>query len=322
MSFLRRFAPPQVLLAAAVPFVGYALAFAYERGYTGRYGIPTWMTRVTAIQAVVASAAAALLVLVTPLVARAFARVASQWIARVILAPVAALAVAVWAYSETQWVTGRHLIIPVALIATFGGYAALRIYHAIVAPVLGQGGSWLNRIKNNALRGEAQPIAALAWLGHRVRWTLAVIVVALFGAYWVGNYQSRHERQFLVASSAPTCVAVRKSADGIVCAITDLTRRRVLPKLRVLPPQAKENLTVATLSPLRSPLDADHKLFTRSRPAGTTGTVYSPREDAPVVQAGRPASTAKKPATTAKKPTATRTTTKRSTTTKKTSRRR
>src|SRR3712207_2159764 len=101
MSLLRRFAPPQILLAASVPFVGYALAFAYERGYTGRYGVPTWMTRVSLMQAVIASAAAALLVAVTPLIARGFARVSSQWVARIVLAPTAALGVAFWAYSET-----------------------------------------------------------------------------------------------------------------------------------------------------------------------------------------------------------------------------
>jgi len=323
MSLLRRFAPPQILLAAAVPLVGYVLAFAYERGYTGRYGIPTYLTRVTLIQALIASAAAALLVAITPALARALSRVASQWIARVVLAPAAALAVAAWAYSETQWVMGKHLVIPVALIAVFGGYAALRSYRSIVRPLTAQGGSWVDRLRSSAMRSEPRPIAALAWMGHRMRWTLAVLVVALFGAYWVGNYQSRHQRSFLVASSAPTCVAVRKTSDGIICAITDLTRRRVLPRLRVLPPQAKENLTVATLSPLRSPLDADRKLFAAPRPSGTTGTVYSPREDAPVVQAGRPTPTTKKPATVAKRPTTTKksTTTKRTATTRKTTRR-
>jgi hypothetical protein len=320
MSFLRRFAPPQVLLAAAIPFLGYTLAFVYERGYTGRYGIPTWMTRVTLMQAVIASAAAALLVAGTPVVARGLSRVASQWVARVVLAPAAAIAVALWAYSETQWVMGAHLVIPSVLIAVFGGYAALRIHRTVIAPVLQQGGSWVDRVKDNAMSQEPRSIAALAWMGHRVRWTLAVVVVALFGAYWIGNYQSRKERRFLVASSAPTCIAVRKSSDGIICAITDLTARRVLPRLRVLPPQAKENLTVAILSPLRSPFDADRKLFTRPRTGRTTGTVYSPREEAPVTQAGRPAATAKKPTTTAKRPTTTArkgTTTKRTATTKR-----
>jgi hypothetical protein len=313
MSLLRRFAPPHILLAAAIPVLGYVLAFVYERGYTGRYGIPTWMTRVTLMQALVASAAAALLVGLAPFAARGFARVASQWVARVVLAPAAAIAVALWAYSETQWVMGAHLVIPAALIAGFGGYAALRIYRSVVAPLMRQGGSWAERLKSNAMRQEPRPIAALAWMGHRVRWTLALAVVATFAAYWVGNYQSRNERRFLVTSSAPTCVAVRKTADGIICAITDLTGRRVLPRLRVLPPQAKENLTVATLSPLRSPLDADRKLFTAARTGRTTGTVYSPREDAPVMQAGRPATTAKKPTTTARKTT----TAKKGTTTKK-----
>lgn len=325
MSFLRRFAPPQVIVAAAIPLIGYTLAFAYERGYTGRYGIPAWMTRVTLMQAVLASVAAALLVAVTPFIARGLTRVTSQWIARVVLAPAAAIAVALWAYSETQWVMGQHLIIPVALIVAFGGYAALRIYRSVIAPLMRQGGSWVERLKNNAMRHEPQSIAALAWIGYRVRWTLAVVVIAIYGAYWFGNYQSRHERRFLVASSAPTCVAVRKNPDGIICAITDLTQRRVLPRLRVLPPQSRENLTVATLSPLRSPLDADRKLFTRARTGRTTGTVYSPREEAPVTQAGRPTTTAKRPTTTAKKGTTTKrtaTTTKRTTTTKKATTRR
>jgi hypothetical protein len=314
MSFLRRIAPPHVLLVAAVPFLGYALAFAYERGYSGRYGVPTWMTRVTLMQALIASVAAALLVAVTPVVARAFSRAASNWIARIVLAPGAALAVAVWAASETEWVMGRHLIIPVALIGVFGGFAAMRIYHSMVKPLMSEGGSWAERLKMNALRGgEPRGIAALGWIGHRARWTLAVVVVALVGAHWFGNYKSRSQRSFLVSSSSPTCVAVRRTADGILCAMTDLTRRRVLPRLRVLPPQAKENLTIATLSPLRSPFDADRKLF-RPRPTGTTGTVYSPREEPPVAQAGKPRTptTAKRPTTTAKR---------RTTTTKKTTRR-
>jgi hypothetical protein len=319
MSLLRRFAPPQILLAAAVPFVGYALAFMYERGYTGRYGIPAWMTRVSLMQAVIASAAAALLVAVTPWIARAFGRVSSQWVARIVLAPAAALAVAVWAYSETVWVRGKHVVIPVALIALFGGFAALRIYRSIVAPLMAQGGSWAQRLQANALRGDSRPIGALAWLGHRTRWTLALLVVALFGAHWVGAYQSRHERRFLVTSTAPTCVAVRRNPDGIICAIADLTRRRVTPRLRVLPPQAKEQLTVANLSPLRSPFDADRKLFAPPRAGGTSGTVYSPRDEAPVTQAGRPAATTKKAATTTKKAATTtrRTTTKKPTTTTK-----
>jgi hypothetical protein len=312
MSFLHRFAPPQVILAASIPFVGYALAFMYERGYTGRYGIPTWMTRDTPMQALVASVIAAALVAATPFIARTFSRLTSQWILRLVLAPLAALAVAVWAASETQWVMGPHLLIPVALIAGFGGFAALRIHRSIVTPLLGNnGGAWMERLRGHALRSEPRAMPAFAWLGHRVRWTLAILVVALFSAHWVGNYKSRNERSFLVSSSAPTCVAVRKNADGLICAITDLTRRRVLPQLRVMPPAAaaKEKLTVANLSPLRSPLDADRKLFAAPRPAGTMGTVYTGRRDAPVTQAGQP-----RAVTAAKKPTAT----KKATTKKKT----
>ena len=174
----------------------------------------------------------------------------------------------------------------------------------------------MDRLKGNALRSEPQAIPVLAWMGHRVRWTLAVLVVALLGANWYGNYASRNQRSFLVSSSAPTCVAVRKNADGIICAIADVTRRRVLPQLRIMPPAAasKEKLTLATLPTLRSPLDADHKLFAPPRPSATTGTVYSTREPE-VTQAGkpRPATTAKKPV--AKKPTARKTTTKKATTT-------
>src|SRR5687768_454572 len=309
MSFLRRIAPPQIILAASIPFVGYALAFMYERGYTGRYGVPTWMTRVTLIQAVIASVAAALLVALTPAIARTLSRVTSQWLVSIVVAPLAALAVAIWAASETQWVMGRHLLIPVALIAVFGGFAAMRIHRSIVTPLLGRnGGSWMERLRGNSMRGNGSPpIAALGWVGHRARWTLAVLVVALFGAHWYGNYRSRNERSFLVSSSTPTCVAIRKNADGIICAITDVTRRRVLPQLRVMPPAAasKEKLTVATLPTLRSPFDADRKLFAAARPAGTTGTVYVNRTEQPqVTQAGKPraATIAKRP-TTAKKAT-------------------
>ncbi|MFN2564761.1 MAG: hypothetical protein ABR499_07095 [Gemmatimonadaceae bacterium] len=315
MSFLRRFAPPHVLLAAAIPFVGYALAFAYERGYTGRYGLPPRMIHVTLAQAVIASVAAAILVAVTPFVARGFSRIASRWIARIVLAPAAAIAVALWAYSETRWVMGPHLLIPVALIGGFGGFAALRIYRSIVAPLMGQGGSWVDRLKGNALRGgEPRPIAALAWMGHRTRWTLALLVVALFGAHWYGNYRSRNQRDFLVSSTGPTCVVVERTAEGVICALADVTRRRVLPRLRLIAPKGKERLSLATLPTLSSPFDSDRKLFAPPRPSGTTGTVYSGRQDAPVTQAGRPA--AKKATTAKKKPTAT--TKRRTTTTKKT----
>ncbi len=327
MSFLRRIAPPQIIVAASIPFLGYALAFMYERGYTGRFGIPTWMTRVTLIQALIASVAAAVLVAATPVIARTLSRAASQWLVSLVLAPLAALAVAYWAASETQWVMGKHLVIPVALIGIFGGFAALRIHRSIVLPIIGKhGGTAMERLKASAVRGNgSQPIAALAWMGHRMRWTLAVLAVALFGAHWIGNYQSRNQRSFLVSSSAPTCVAIRKNADGIVCAITDMTRRAVLPQLRVMPPAAaaKEKLTLANLPTLRSPLDADRKLFAPPRRGGTTGTVYVNRE-APVTQAGKPRpAPVKRAATTAKKPTAKRTaTTAKKTATKKTTTRR
>jgi hypothetical protein len=322
MSFLRRFAPPQVILAASIPFVGYALAFMYERGYIGRYGVPMWMTRVSLMQSLVASIAAAALVALTPFIARGFSRAASQWILRIVLAPLAALAVAIWAASETQWVMGTHLLIPVLLIGVFGGFAAMRVHRSIIIPLTGNDGRpWIDRLKGNAMRSQSHGIPWPAWMGHRVRWTLAVLVVALFGANWYGNYKSRHERNFLVSSSSPTCVAIRRNADGIICAITDLTRRRVLPQLRVLAPAAaaKEKLTVATLSALRSPLDADRKLFAPSRPSATTGTVYEARREPEVTQAGRPraATTAKKPATTKKATTAK----KRTTTTKTATRR-
>jgi hypothetical protein len=326
MSLLRRFAAPQIVLAASIPFLGYALAFMYERGYTGRFGVPMWMTRVTLIQALIASVAAAALVGLTPTIARTVSRVASQWMLRIVLAPVAALAVAIWAASETQWVMGTHLLIPVVLIAAFGGFAARRIHGSIITPLRGNNGQpWMERLKGRAMRSEPQAIPGLAWMGLRARWTAAVLVLALFGAHWYGNYRSRHERNFLVSSSAPTCVAIRKNADGIICAITDVTRRRVLPQLRIMAPAAaaKEKLTLATLPTLRSPLDADHKLFARRRGLGTTGTVYSLREPQ-VVQAGtaRPATTAKAAPTakktTAKKPTAKKPTTKKKTTAKKT----
>ena len=316
MSFLRRFAPPQVILAASIPFLGYALAFMYERGYTGRFGVPMWMTHVSLMQALIASIAAAVLVAATPTIARTLSRVASQWILRIVLAPLAALAVAIWAASETQWVVGAHLLIPVLLIAVFGGFAAMRIHSSIITPLRGNNGQpWMDRLRGSALRSEPQGIPALAWMGHRARWTVALLVIALFGANWYGNYSSRHQHTFLVSSSAPTCVAIRKNADGIICAITDVARRRVLPQLRVMAPAAasKEKLTLATLPTLRSPLDADHKLFAPRRASTTTGTVYSAREPQ-VTQAGnpRPVTTVKKP--TVKKPTAKRPTARKTTT--------
>jgi hypothetical protein len=323
MSFLRRFAPPQIILAASIPFVGYALAFMYERGYTGRYGVPTWMTRVSLMQTLIASIAAAALVAATPYIARAVSRATSQWLVSIVLAPLAALAVAIWAASETQWVMGRHLLIPVALIAVFGGFAAMRIHRTIIVPLtVNNGLSWQERLRAHSMHGNgAPPIAALAWLGHRARWTLAILIVALFGAHWYGNYASRNQRSFLVSSSAPTCVAIRKSADGIICAITDLAQRRVLPQIRVMPPAAasKEKLRLATLPTLRSPLDAERKLFRAPRTMGTPGTVYENRPETQVVQAGKPraATVAKKPAP-PKKPAPT---TKRTTTKKKTTRR-
>ena len=316
MSLLRRLAPPQVILAASIPFIGYALAFMYERGYVGRYGIPASWTRVTLMQTLIASVAVAALVALTPHIARAFSRVASQWTLRIVLAPLAGLAVAFWAFSETQWVVGRHLVIPVLLIAVFGGFAALRIHQSIVTPLLGKSGApWMDRLKAHALRSQPQDLPGLAWIGHRVRWTLALLVIALFGAHWYGNHRSRSQRDFLVSSSGPTCVAVRKNSDGIICAIADVGRRRVLPQIRVLPPATAEKLTVATLPALRSPLDADRRLFAPPRPAPTGGTVYAGRRDAPVTQAGRP-----RPATSATKPAAKKTTAaaKKSTTKKKT----
>jgi hypothetical protein len=131
----------------------------------------------------------------------------------------------------------------------------------------------------------------LGWLSARVRWTLAVLVVGVLGAHWYGNYRSRHQREFLVSSSAPTCVAVRQYSDRIVCAVADLTRRRVLPRLRLLPASdTKENLTVASLSPLRTPGDvaSERKLFAPPRPSMTMTTVYATHSDPEVTQAGTP----------------------------------
>jgi hypothetical protein len=82
---------------------------------------------------------------------------------------------------------------------------------------------------------------------------------------------------------------------------------------------AKEKLTLATLPTLRSPLDADHKLFAPPRASTTTGTVYSAREPQ-ATQAGKPraAPTTKKPTAVAKKPATTkRTTTRKATTTRR-----
>jgi biotin transport system permease protein len=77
---------------------------------------------------------------------------------------------------------GRHLLIPVTLIAVFGGFAAMRIHQSIVTPLLGKhGGSWTEKLKASAMRGGDSPtMPGLAWMGHRLRWTLAVLVVALF----------------------------------------------------------------------------------------------------------------------------------------------
>jgi hypothetical protein len=321
MSLLRRFSLTQILLAASVPILGYGLAFAYERGYTGRYGVPLWMTRVSLLQAVLASVTVAVLMAVTPLIARVLTDLASRWIARLVLAPAVGLAVALWAASETVWRMGRHLIIPVLLIAIFGGFAVHRIYHTIVRPLLGQGGSWLERLKRNALQvAPPRHPAALGWLSMRVRWTLAVLIVGILGAHWYGNYRSRHQRDFLVSSSAPTCVAVRQYSDRIVCAVADLTRRRVLPRLRLLPASdTKENLTVASLSPLRTPGDvaSERKLFAPARPSVTTTTVYATHADPEVTQAGTP--TASKHAAAAKHATSGKhhTTAKTSTSSKK-----
>jgi hypothetical protein len=110
---------------------------------------------------------------------------------------------------------------------------------------------------------------------------------------------------------------VRQYSDRIVCAVADLTRRRVLPRLRLLPvSDTKENLTVASLSPLRTPGDmaSERKLFAPPRPSLTTTTVYATHSDPEVKQAGAP-TPSKHPAG-AKRTTST----KRHTTTKKSAR--
>lgn len=267
-SLLERYGLSESLALAAVPFAGYLTAYAYERGYLGRFGVPAWLvqvgiTHILALTAVIGGVCLAWINVLSSLPRR-------RWM------PVgAALLGPAW------WLAMAYVFLARALIED-GSSARLARWFALASVALGLWSlvrdvarpilrhrdlpSWSERLQRrigrdveisrqsaleNLLDGEA-PERRL-FIG-----SMALVAISLLPmvAFFTGQTRGALQARFWVAPE-PSCVALRSYDALTVCVGLDSAGRRITRALYLLPANERGGrLESRHLGILRNPNDS------------------------------------------------------------------
>jgi hypothetical protein len=267
------------IVLAVLPVIGYALATAYEYGYLRRYRIPIWIIRPELTYVLIATGALGGLALNMHNMLRGVPRRPWAVLLYLTLLPALMWYLAYEAIRETEWVWGAHLFTPVLFLVVFVALGIALTYSNLIKPIRANRDldSWWDRWRKkeqteiqdntNNMAGEffSGEIGAKRFYLFRAGFLIYVIV---FISKWQGANNSLNQREFLLSSSQPTCVALRRYADNVLCVSVDTLHKRVIDEFRLIPTSdSREMFHIVMLGTLRTSYDsaADTK-FWSSRP--------------------------------------------------------
>ena len=271
---------PRSLVVVAMPLAGYALAFAFETGFLGWFGVPPWLIHIDLGQALTAGMSLGALVVTLHWVVRLLGN--RPWAALLFLgvAPFGFGAFAIAFAAATQWTWGRHLLVPVTAITLLGALTLISGYFMLVEPLREhrEMSSWWDRWARKASAEVARPATNVfdAFVDRDSSGQRARAYAALIG-FWAllliaelhGARRAAAQRSFLVSNSAPACAAIRRYGEDFLCVLVDTASKRILPGLRIVPANGtteqwhyylsrsvlarREDLAPKFYSPVRSP---------------------------------------------------------------------
>ena len=226
-------------LLAASPVLAYGLAYAYEAGYLGRFGLPLWLVSLNLDRVLLVTGA----VLVTLIPAYLFLTLlpsTSAWI--VLLQRVWPLALLLWLMVES--IRAEALVLAVIVFV----WLILATKARLIDPIRRhtEVSGKLKRLTVAALRDISGPPdnaveGALRFVdpSGRVLMVVSVSIVfltlSLTGAYLIGGRHASSEREFLVRRGDTTIVVVRRYGDFLVAMGVDTTKNLVQRRVVLLP---------------------------------------------------------------------------------------
>ncbi len=243
----------EAILLAISPVVAYVVAFAFESGYAEGFGYPTWVIEIQPANVAIAWAGMAtglvslwgLSIVMATVIPMRLARVVFTWPVFAVSAPLLVVWMAWWMAEAIPSIIAAWLATGVT--ALFGCFAFLiaRIWHrrylatdpsllplerwALAAKDLGSA-----NLEYDKWRRQNQPWSIIDHTNHPsgvpaiVAWGMVALIVALLllgPAGWLGLYRSRVKSEFLVTSSQPELVAIRRFGSTLVAA--EVSRQQV-----------------------------------------------------------------------------------------------
>jgi hypothetical protein len=232
-----------ILLALATP-LAYLIAFQYDRGYLGVFGIPETFVDVSLrdlLIAVGAFASAALMFYVVLDVCLIFLpkRSPSRIQRRVIpLILFAMLVLLLLRASDARWTIW---MIALALIAVL-------VFFLVALPILGRDNTAQESSSESKKPAQRDPYAHKGVIPELLRRgvepSLVVGMIALIAGYWIsdvaGEGRAIMQTSFLVhqADDGTVCAVIRVRDEGLLCADFDMETRQLTGDYHFLKPEA------------------------------------------------------------------------------------
>lgn len=239
------------LTIAAVPLIGYAMAFLYEVGFCGEFGIPREFISLSLTRVFIAAGALVGVAFVMFWFVELFLHFAPQP-ERLIFKHLAfffSIFLLNLAMSIVFWGLWREIIMVWLIFVFF-------MLQLFVLPLITQRkkGSYLEKLEAQR-RIDFQTRSLLDYFarffGREILIIILVILVVLVLSYLAGVSQAKKQTEFLIPSTYPDSVVMRIYGDNMICAPFDRQEKEIEGNFFVLKVGDKLSLRLEKVGPLK-----------------------------------------------------------------------
>ena len=278
------------LVLAVVPLIAYALIYAYDAGYLGRFGIPSWVIRLDFAHVVQTSGPIALgcyllIALLQVLPVRSFD--AGVLVVRVVLFPAICIAIAYWIGIHTVWRADGRAVVPAVIIGGCLVAAGGSLEEDLLGPLRKHTGksNWVDKLADASRKRVARPStnvlgAILDRDGTGTNWRRFAVLFLLIGlAHRVlptaGRLAAKRDEEFTIVRGQYPCVVLRQYGDELLCAAWDSSTRTVRADFQLISlKDLHDELSVRHLGRLHAVADSDDRvMFFGASPNTSDSTV-------------------------------------------------
>jgi hypothetical protein len=251
---------------AAAPAFGYALSFAYESGFVGRFNVPFWVIRpdISHVLFALTSAGVVLFFIHSVLLVLP----SRPWWLFIIptFGVVAGLSVALAFLIGTKWYWGTHLIVPLIGMALGIAFAVSYVRDYLITPLKTY--SHLPRVwdrwKARTFRDRGKPasdafqgILTIDRSGRIAGWYALLLVAGFctFLAHAAGGISAQGTADFAFSYRPSPCIVIRRYGENLVCASIDTSHSAVLDSFSILTLSDSVTLSMRHFARLQFPDD-------------------------------------------------------------------